>query len=185
MTLVGDASSELARIDGTCPSPVDTPHLRVTLEAGDAKCSSLTLVTSSAFSLGFSIEPKLQDRIRCGLFIPFDIILISEQGGLIDQYLETLSVAPTTDSHNRTQALALSIDRWTDAFFIFMAIWIDDKPWDAPTLLQCMHIICSMARNAPGPLWLHYDWEFHLWHQYDPLLPWGGCSPTTVLSNFF
>lgn len=71
----------------------------------------------------------------------------------------------------------MSLDRWTDAFHIFMAIKIEGNLCEALLLLQFALLIRTMAKNTPGPLWLHYDREFRLQHLSDHLLPWDLVHP--------
>lgn len=54
--------------------------------------------SASSFPLGFAIEPKLQECIHKGLFVPFDVILLSEQGASVDQYLKSSSVVLSFDA---------------------------------------------------------------------------------------
>lgn len=105
------------------------------------------------------------------------VILTSEQGASVDCYLKDLSYAPVLDAHgvgNRILPILLSVDVWTGAFLVFMAILIADKPSEVPRLLQYAHPIHPMAKNTPGPLWALYDQEFCIQKQSDRFLPWEG-----------
>lgn len=141
-------------------SPASTPaHLRITPSAGDAAAASANPVQFAfRFSLGCSIKPKLQECICQGLYIPFEIILTSEQGGSVDQNLKT--VAPASDSCSQLSGLPLFLEWWTNCFLIFVAIQIEEKPQDAPQLLQYAHVICSIVENTPDPSWSLHGCEF-------------------------
>lgn len=156
-------------------------HLAATHTAGEAVSGSEASDTS--FPLGFSIELKLQECIKCGLFVPFDILLISEQGGSVDHYLENLSEALSIDSRMWASAI-MSLERWTDAFLIFVAIWISSNPNEVSALLQHSHLIQSMYQNMPGPLWSHHDWEFRFRRQYNHQLLWDALHPQLYCQLF-
>lgn len=77
LSAVGLNTSELPASEGMfSASPTDT--LRTTPSAGDTSVRYLSSL--SDFSLGGAMEPKLQDCIRLGFYVPFEIILSAEQG---------------------------------------------------------------------------------------------------------
>lgn len=84
--------------------------------------------------------------------MPFEILLASEQGASVDHYLKMLSVAPAAEMRSNPAISELTIEKWTDAFLIFMAIHIKSHPADAPALLHYAHQVRAMARNMPSPL---------------------------------
>lgn len=169
----GLTRSDSVRSESMSLTPVlSPPHLAATHAAGDVTTGSD--VGSSSFPLRFSIEPKHLERIKQGLFVPFDILLISKQGGSVDHYLKNLS--PSIDSQMEV-ATIMSIEKWTDAFLIFMAIWISVHLQDASALLQYVHSIPSVFCNTPGPLWFHYDREFRMRRQFNHQLPWDSVHP--------
>lgn len=71
----------------------------------------------------------MQEHIREGLFVPFDVILLSEQGASVDNYF--LSVTPSVDVHP-----VMTTEQWSDAYLFFMAICIAVHPNEAPALLH-------------------------------------------------
>lgn len=155
-------------------------HLRNTQSAlGAPSVSSFPVSSSNSnpIPLGSSIEPKLKARIIKGLYVPMDVILVSEQGGNIDHYLRNTTLTPGNDSRNRTFYPTLNIDRWADGFLVFAAIWGSAFPQDHLVMLQYIHLIRSMAKNTPGPLWLAYDREFRIRRQTDANLPWDSLHP--------
>lgn len=78
------------------PVSVQQSHLSITRSVGDISLDAAA-TWGSAFPLGGPIEPKLKDRIKCSLFVPSDIILLSELGASVDHYLKNLSVTPAAD----------------------------------------------------------------------------------------
>lgn len=65
-----------------------------------------------AFPLGESLEPKLKECILRGLYVPMNIILLSEEGINVDFHLRTLSVASCGDACSCPYLPPLTIDRW-------------------------------------------------------------------------
>lgn len=136
-------------------SPSAPSHLRTNQPASGAPfLSSLPIPSpnSNHIPLGSSFEPKLKDGITKGLYVPIDIILVSEQGGNIDSYLCNTTHMPGNDSCNHTFYLSLNIDRWTNGFLIFAAIWISAFPHQCLAPLHYIPLIRSMAKNTPGPV---------------------------------
>lgn len=89
---------DLVHSDSTCPtSESSVLNLCFTCSTEDADVNS-SAQCGSAFPLGFSIEPKLQEWICKGLFVLLDIILLSELGASIDHYHKNLLIAPEIDA---------------------------------------------------------------------------------------
>lgn len=65
-----------------------------------------------------------------------------------------------------------------------MAILIADQLDSALLLLHYAHTIHSMAENTPGPLWVHYNQEFRIWHQFDSQPCWNMVHPQLYFQLF-
>lgn len=84
----------------------------------------------------------------------------------------------------------LSIEQWTNAFHIFMVIYIEKKPQAAPHLLKYISTIREIASSNGDAAWRHYDDIFRMLRQ-SHTLPWQRtvcvrlhCLPTqTALSE--
>jgi len=55
-----------------------------------------------------------------------------------------------------------SIEMWTDAFIIYMAIYLDRYPEKAVEMLRYMNLIREAARGRPGWCWRAYDEQFRV-----------------------
>ena len=64
-----------------------------------------------------------------------------------------------------------NIDKWTDAFIIFMSIMLVNNVNLAPELLQYMHNIRDCARRQRGYAWRDYDEQFRMRQASKPM-PW-------------
>lgn len=69
-----------------------------------------------------------------------------------------------------------SINQWTDAFIIFMSIYVRQQLDTIQDLLQYMSIIREAAGRSPSMAWLAYDQQFRL-RQASNLQPWGKLNP--------
>ncbi|XP_056006712.1 uncharacterized protein LOC130050528, partial [Ostrea edulis] len=65
----------------------------------------------------------------------------------------------------------LSIQQWTDAFFIFMGIYIEKFPDQAPHLLKYCYYIRELSKLLGDKAWSLYDENFRLLKQSTDL-PW-------------
>ena len=67
----------------------------------------------------------------------------------------------------------MSIEKWTDAFLIFISVYIRRHPGKIQDLLQYMAIIWEAAnRSPPSMTWRTYDEQFRLRQAASPQ-PWG------------
>ena len=67
----------------------------------------------------------------------------------------------------------MSIEKWTDAFLIFMSVYIRRHPGKIQDLLQYVAIIREAAnRSPPSMAWRTYDEQFRLRQATNPQ-PWG------------
>ena len=69
-----------------------------------------------------------------------------------------------------------TIREWTDAFVIFMAIYLKKKPAAAQELLQYMSIIRDAESKCANTAWCAYDENFRM-RQSNNLQPWGKINP--------
>lgn len=90
---------------------------------------------------------------------------------------KTLSFVPGGHSRNRFNLPSPNIDRWSDGFHVFMAVWLPEHQAEGPALAQYAQLIRHMARTNPGPMRSQYSWEFRIRRQSDPSLPWDSSHP--------
>ena len=66
-----------------------------------------------------------------------------------------------------------NIEQFTDAFMIFMSIYLKRFPNDAIPMLQYIKILRTAAYTSPGNGWINYDEQFRLRKAINPNAPWG------------
>lgn len=65
-----------------------------------------------------------------------------------------------------------TIEKWTDAFLVFISIYLKKYPDKTQDLLQYMNIIREAAARTPSLSWRTYDEQFRLRQSTNPQ-PWG------------
>ena len=63
-----------------------------------------------------------------------------------------------------------SVEKWTDAFFIFACVYLTAYPDKAPELLCYMFIIREAAIRQKGFCWRDYDEQFRIRQSNNPTL---------------
>ena len=65
---------------------------------------------------------------------------------------------------------AKNIEQWTNAFLVFVAIYCEKLPSQAPSLMKYMSIVRELVSRSGN--WRFYDESFRKLREVDPL-PWG------------
>jgi len=65
-----------------------------------------------------------------------------------------------------------TIEAWSDAFLIFMALWLVNDPTKGPEMIRYMSLIREIANRHGGSAWSVYDEQFRLRQASKPT-PWG------------
>lgn len=148
-----------------------TPSVSRSLGAATISPEAYSQLTEP-FALGAAVDACLKLGILKGLFIPFKVLLASNKGLTVNQYLRNPFLSPEKDSKLWASFPVLSIERWTDAFLIYMHFYCLRFLDQRTAMHKYMHIIQSMEQSAPHMAWMGYDREFHVLRHSDPSLPW-------------
>lgn len=69
------------------------------------------------------------------------------------------------------------MDKWLEAFHIFVAIYTGTFPQAAPSLMKLATIVQRFSKQAGDEAALFYDQQFRMWREDNPdPLPWGQLS---------
>lgn len=123
------------------------------------------------------VGAHLKLQIIKGLFVPFEVLLASNKGLNVNQYLRNPFFSPDSDPKLRAIYPALTIERWTDAFLVYMHFYSMRYPEQREHMFRYLYMIRSMEQSAPPRAWLGYDQEFRVLHQADPSMPWQALHP--------
>lgn len=118
-------------------------------------------LTTTTLPLGSSVNSHIKEKIWKGEFIDLSS-LIPEITRTPTTGLGTLSIAPSgiITCIQQKSAQITSIEKWTDAFIIFISIFSAKHPDKVPELLKYMSIIRDTALKFPGGGWIEYDLQF-------------------------
>ena len=117
---------------------------------------------SSSFSsvpLGALVDAKLKAKIWSRQYV--DLALLT--GDSSTRYSVVLDAGAESSSWRLKEEPLKKIDTigsWTDAFLIYMAIYVDRYPTEVSQLLKYMQLVRGMASSRNNIMFLHYDRHF-------------------------
>lgn len=158
----GSVEAVLGNISGESNMPLEMPR---------------NVFVSTEMPIGLVVPAKIKSKILANEYIDFRS-LITNHAKANASY--RLNVSEVKDIPG-TSALTLepnvkikfinSIETWTTAFHIFVAIYTKQYPNEAPDLMKYGEIIRDLASR--GFHWRYYDENFRLMRQGNPkLYPW-------------
>ena len=121
----------------------------------------------SAVPLGSLVDTKIKERIWSNQYIDLGL-LISEAAHETTYLSSTLSFEQNSTHRIKT---INSIEQWSDAFLIFMAIYTQHCPSDTQDIRKYMQLIRTMSRDAPSRVFLAYNHDFRKLRTHFTL-PW-------------
>ena len=119
--------------------------------------------------LGANTPFRIKQKIWSDQFFDLRSLLPNHKESSVSIQIEQSSLSFTTPTSKSTNAL--SIEQWTTAFHIFMAIYIEKNPQEAPHLLKYVSVIREIAATNGDAAWRHYDETFRKLRQ-SHTLPW-------------
>lgn len=102
---------------------------------------------------------RLKQKIWSDQFIELKPFLPSNKKTTVSIQIDQNSLSFSNTASAKNQNL-ISIDQWSTAFFSCMAIYIEQKPQDAPHLLKYGSVIREIAANKGDAAWRYYDENF-------------------------
>ena len=141
-------------------------------ETSNDATTSKSQFVSVAAPLGSSASAKTKNKIWGNEFIDLGLLLnvqppdesysfkLQKSGGQ-----QTLAIIP-----NQKKLWIYNIEQWTNAFLVFVAIYCEKSPSEAPSLMKYMSIVRDLASRSGN--WRFYDESFRKLREVDPL-PWG------------
>lgn len=120
------------------------------------------LVPSVSADLGIGVAQNIRDKIVQGQFVELSSLLPNTNpqsvngAKLIVNPDGHLSMAPPNNKKITT------IEEWSDAFLIFLSVYLSGHPQETQGLLKYFSIIRTAAKRHLGLGWLSYDTQFRL-----------------------
>ena len=121
--------------------------------------------------LGIHVQDRLKSKIIGNQYVEFFELLpnITSQ---IPEISIAISGSVASVSSSRGHKKVNSIEQWTDAWFVYAALYLERHPLEAVGLLRYAETIRDMARRGPHLAWRQYDEQFRLTKASQPI-PWG------------
>ncbi|XP_062567406.1 uncharacterized protein LOC134278511 [Saccostrea cucullata] len=128
-------------------------------------------IGSTQFSLGYYVEASIRQKIISGKFVNLATLLVRDPNKT--QVSSTLAIDPNGQliAQPKQMYKIQTIDRWTDAFIIYMSIYTAAHPEKVQQFLKYMHDIRLGAQRSQG--WLTYDEQYRLRASINTTQDWG------------
>lgn len=141
--------------------------------------------TSCFDPVGSFVPLKLKEKIWESQFVDLSLLLKSQRD--IHEYVENGPVGElqfkngTFSISSREQSTRLSINQWSSAFIVFIAIMLERFPARAQELLKYFRDIRLAASRSPN--WWKYDEQFRQLKASNPSSSWGTINMELWLIN--
>lgn len=125
---------------------------------------------SIARPLALGVEEKTKGKIWANQFVEFHSLFQNNETDkleLVDSGNGVLTCKKSKSGSIKT------VDKWFEAFHVFVAIYTARLPAEAPLLMKYADTIQRLGKQAGDAAALFYDKQFRLWREDQPeLLPW-------------
>ena len=113
----------------------------------------------SSVPLGSLVDPKLKATIWAKQFVELEL-LAAESTPQTLFMLDAQTSKPVVEVRDQPTKKITNIEQWTDAFLLYIAIYLERHPVDTPDILKYLQIIRTMSADAHSKLSLSYDRNF-------------------------
>ena len=173
-----EGNSSVAGVDQGKSSDSDTVSVTPVLGSNQVIAQETPITTQtvpkytsslSSISLYAHVDEKIRAKIWAGEFVELSKLFNNSAD---DSYVLSVvngSGQPTISLKPRSEGKIYSIERWTKAFQIYMAILTLKQPEQAPNLLKYCDVVRDLA--IKGYNWRMYDDSFRRMRETDPV-PW-------------
>jgi hypothetical protein len=165
-------SFEVASAQGSAQNEVVSDHgIGDRMSSVQDSGAGLTAMTSP---IGFHVSLAVKERIWRGEFIDFSLLLGSNNGDQNVNQLRGLSISAggALTLAPQSQRKIVTIEQWTDAFLVFMAIYTLRHPEKSQELIKYLTVIREAARKFSGSGWSEYDQHFRMRQAAMPHRSW-------------
>lgn len=137
----------------------------------DTGVDAVPVAVQSVYSkLGENVSEQVKTKIIEGKYVDLGCLLKrgSQENGEQRVYIKN---GQLTTKVNPSEKMA-TIERWTDAFIVFIAIYGSAHPAKVPELLKYMDSVRLAAKRCHGLGWKDYDEQFRLRKGTNPESSW-------------
>lgn len=142
--------------------PTIEPTQRDESAGSTAECISNKLVASANDDIGANISEKTKQEICNGEFVQFGKLLVKSIPNEEDSFYLVLKDGKLQSKQKPNTVNIDNISQWTDAFIVFMHVYLSAHPQDAIGMLKYMYTIRLGAKRVSGLRWKLYDEQFRM-----------------------
>jgi hypothetical protein len=135
----------------------------------------------SSVPLGSLLDGKIKAKIWSKQFIDLAIMLASPTESFT-LTLDRQSQLPHFKVTEKASKRIESIEQWTSAFMVYMAVYVEKHLHEAQAMLKYMSTIRKMALTMGGNVWAKYDEDFRKLRAHANL-PWEEKHQDLYLEN--
>jgi hypothetical protein len=128
------------------------------------------IVQSVHSFLGSHVSQTNRTKIVSGQYI--DLAILSENTNSENNDKQVVLIDGVLSTQEKTKQTTHTIEKWTDAFIVYISIYTPAHPEKYQALLKYMHIVRLGASRINGLGWKTYDEQFRLKMGIDPVKSW-------------
>lgn len=140
------------------------------IEGINSSNTDIYQVPSVHAKLGLNVSEANKSKIKNGQFVEFEHLLETKTSQTDEKTLVVVNGSIVTKEKQKTPIS--NIEKWTDAFIIYMSIYISAHPEKCQDLLKYMQSVRLGASRIKGLGWRDYDTQFRLKVAADPSKQW-------------
>ena len=148
------------------PNNIDN-ILSAVFQSGESAVPKSNVCLLDGIPLGAAVPIKTKGKIWEDKYIDLSSLL-QRQGEPLSLNIASASITLQQPAKHKAP---LTIHQWTDAFLLFMAVYIEKFPDQAPHLLKYCYFIRDMHKMLGDGSWRLYDEEFRQLRE-STVLPW-------------
>lgn len=171
---ISGAEAQICNTVTPGPLVVDTLHVKNNAEnecIPNTENIQITQVPSVHAKLGLNVTPAIKNKIINGEYVDLANLIDASHATLKDEKTIVMIDGVLTTKEKPKQNIN-TIEKWTDAFIVFMSIYLAVHPEKTQGLLKYMQSMRLGASRIHGLGWKDYDQQFRLRLSYDPTKSW-------------
>lgn len=128
-------------------------------------------IESAMGALAIHVPQETKQKIVNGEYVDLSSLLIENCTNTSKPKTKLVILKGELISENINKIKIYDIRKWTDAFLIYISIFISAHPDKTQELLKYMHLI-RLAESRSANDWLSYDQQYRLRKAYNPTTSW-------------
>ena len=128
------------------------------------------MASFSSVPLGSLVDPKIKAKLWTGQFVELYSLVgeFSESPVLI---FDVNNRNPSVQMRDNVSRRTFNVGQWTDAFLVYVSIYIECHPTEVASILKYGQLVRSMAASARNNMCIAYDRDFRKLRAHNNM-PW-------------